>query len=492
VFHGHTNNVNEKKSLWQMNEKMKTTILWFNRDLRLRDNCALMAAICSGHPIMPLFVLDEKNISLGAAQRWWLHQSLIQLDRDLSKLGSRLVLRRGEVVEVLKLLAKETDIDQILWNRNYTPEAMVQEADIQSYAHQNHIKAVCHKGYLLFEPDEIKTLNGKPFSVYTPFWNALQKHKVEKPIAKPSNLLACLDIQSDALSDWGLIAHGWSDKFDDVWQVGEQAARDKLEKFLDEDIETYDVGRNIPGLQATSMLSPYLHFGQISPRDLWHQVVQQREMSQSAKSEGYTTFLKEVVWREFCSHLLFHNPQILDKNFRSEFDGFPWLENQDHLMAWQKGLTGYPIIDAGMRQLWATGWMHNRVRMIVASFLTKNLLIDWRDGERWFWDTLLDADQASNSVNWQWVAGSGADAAPYFRIFNPTLQSEKFDPHGNYIRQWVPELRQLSDKNIHAPYDLDPWALSLAGIELGVTYPSPIVDLKATRTRALAVYKLWF
>lgn len=471
-----------------MIEMIKTTIVWFKKDLRLKDNSALIQAIASGHQVLPLFILDDQLKPLGAAQEWWLYHSLQSLDKDLRALGLRLILRRGPAEDVIRQLATGLNIDQIHWARAYTPDAIRQEQRVQTCCRDLGINSVVHKGSVLFEPHEIQTLKAGTFSVYTPFWNALQKQRIEKALPAPTQMPACPPVESDVLEDWNL-TKPWSHKLNGLWQVGEQAAQDKLDAFLEGPIEQYDVMRDYPGVQGTSSLSPHLHFGEISPRDIWNQVILKREMS--PVSDGYTTYLKEIVWREFSYHLLFHNPRILKENFRTDFDGFPWGQNEAHLRAWQKGLTGYPLVDAGMRQLWATGTMHNRVRMIVASFLTKNLMIDWRAGEEWFWNTLLDADQASNAANWQWVAGCGADAAPYFRVFNPLLQSVKFDAKGDYIRQWVPELARLSHKNIHAPFELDPWVLAQSGVKLGDTYPNPIVDLKATRDRALATYKAW-
>ncbi len=426
---------------------------------------------------------------MGGAQKWWLHHSLVELSESLIQRGSSLILRNGTPEAIISDIARTIQIDQIHWNQCYTPDVISRDQKFIQFCDQLGIQTNVHKGNLLFDPSDISTLKGEHYSVYTPFWNAIQKLQVEPNKPSPATLPPCPEMVSDNLSDWKLLpqANGWSENFKDWWRAGETAAQERLDLFLDESIDTYHKGRDLPGIDGTSCLSPYLHFGEISVRDVWHKVSLKRELT--GLSDGCTTFLKELVWREFCAYLLFHNPRILNQNFRKEFDSFPWVQDSNHLQAWQKGKTGYPIIDAGMRQLWATGWMHNRVRMIVASFLTKNLLIHWRQGEEWFWDTLLDADQASNSANWQWVAGSGADAAPYFRIFNPILQSEKFDAKGDYIRRWVPELSHLSDKHIHAPFSQDPMVLKQGGVTLGQTYPFPIVDLSVTRARALAAYK---
>lgn len=465
----------------------KVIIVWFNKDLRLKDHLALNAAVQSGYLILPLYIYDPSIKQLGGAQKWWLHHSLNALNQGLTKLGSRLILRKGKACDVFKALSAEVDIAGIYWHTTYTSDLIHQTDTIIEFCKENQIEAKRYQGNLLLEPHQIQTLKGGSFSVYTPFWNALQKCPIAKPLAKPKFLSGCPDVQSDKLEEWHL-KEFWSEKFEGLWQPGEATALEMLHDFIDGPVEAYNIMRDFPGKEGTSQLSPYLHFGEISCRDIWHQVLVKREFASNGSTEGYTTFLKEIVWREFCAHLLFHNPIITKDNFRKEFDEFPWAHNQDFLTAWQQGKTGYPIIDAGMRQLWATGVMHNRVRMIVASFLTKNLLIDWRHGEAWFWDTLLDADQASNAANWQWVAGCGADAAPYFRIFNPVLQSEKFDRAGEYIRTWVPELKLMPDKYIHAPYEADPYILSKAGV---TTYPRPIVDLKATRDRALSLYKTW-
>jgi deoxyribodipyrimidine photo-lyase len=469
----------------------KTSIVWFNKDLRLKDNPALWTAIQSSQQIIPLFILDDSLKEMGGAQKWWLHHSLQALDQELQKRGSRLILRKGPAEDVIKSLGQVTPIHQIHWNRSYTADEIAQTERVENFCQVHGIQGLSHKGNLLFEPDTIKTLKGGSFSVYTPFWNTVQKLSVNKLHPTPEALPPMPPLNSEDLMSWELTSGSWSQKFQGVWAVGEVAAQDKLRVFLEESVEQYHVGRNVPGRFGTSRLSPHLHFGEISARDVWDQTMMASQMSPSGLSEGYVTYLKEIVWREFCAHLLFHNPRIAEQNFRVDFDGFPWGHDAAHLAAWQKGTTGYPLVDAGMRELWATGWMHNRVRMIVASFLTKNLFIHWRDGEKWFWDTLLDADQASNAANWQWVAGCGADAAPYFRIFNPILQSEKFDAKGDYIRQWIPELSKLSDKQIHAPYLLNSTDLPRAGVVLGKTYPFPIVDLKKSRDRALAQFKEW-
>lgn len=468
----------------------KTTIVWFKKDLRLKDNQALLFANQTENNVLPVYILDETIKNMGGASKWWLHHSLVRLNADLQSVGSRLILRRGPVRDVMRALCAETSVDSITWLKAYTPDARIQEEEVTRFCQESNIRCQPFKGNVLFEPGEIMTQKDTYFSVYTPFWNALSKKTVDNVLPKITRLNSCPEVMSEDVNSWGLL-EPWSGKLDAHWRVGEAYAQDQLRYFLDQHAGQYNTARDIPGVPGTSMLSPYLHFGQLSVRDIWHQAVIQQHIDSAVSSTGLTTYLKELVWREFSYHLYTHQPRIQTENFRQDFDGFPWLQDSPYLSQWKQGQTGYPIVDAGMRQLWQTGWMHNRVRMVVASFLTKNMLVDWRVGEAWFWDTLVDADQASNCANWQWVAGCGADASPYFRIFNPVLQGSKFDASGRYIRQWVPELARLPDKFIHAPFEQDPWVLSQFGVTLGKTYPAPILELSETRNRALSVLKQW-
>ena len=469
---------------------MGVSIVWLRRDLRLTDNPAIDAALSRGQPILFLFTLDGTNgaRALGKASRWWLHKSLSSLQKKIEERGNQLVLRRGNSKSLIQDLVREIAADAVFWNKVYEPEQLAQDSDIQRSLSAQGVVAQSFNGSLIADPERLRTKSGGPYKVYSPFWHALQGHI--DIIDGPSQSKPCKAIKqrvaSDLLSDWDLLtADGkWSDSLADHWSPGEEGAQAALSKFLEERLSGYKTRRDRPDLNATSQLSPHLHFGEIGPR----QVISAIQIAAEG-SPDTEKFLSELGWREFCAHLLYHFPELATKNWRTDFDSFPWQSDAKLLTAWQDGKTGHPIIDAGMRQLSQTGFMHNRVRMIVASFLTKNLLIDWRQGEAWFWDNLVDADLANNAASWQWVAGCGADASPFFRIFNPVLQGEKFDPNGAYVREWVPELRLLPEKLIHKPWCADEQVLANAGISLGETYPLPIVDLSSTRRRALEHYR---
>ena len=460
---------------------MRPIIVWFRSDLRLSDNPALTHAVASGKPVICLYVLDDETPGawkMGGASRWWLHHSLAALDKDLQARGGSLVLRRGPAAKIVPALLRETGADAIAWNRCYEPFAIERDTALKS-ALQNGlaekgITVESSNGSLLTEPWEVKTGAGTPFRVYTPFWKAAraQLHP-GKPHPAPKTIRFHANVKSDALKSWKLLPTqpDWAKGFD--WTPGEAAAQEALNDFLDQ-IAAYGTGRDIPGINGTSRLSPYLHFGEISPRQVWQAV------RTHSNTQGAEKFLGEIGWRDFNHQLLFHHPTLPDQPYDKRFAKMKWRQSEKDFIAWTKGLTGVPIVDAGMRQLWQTGWMHNRVRMITASFLIKHLLIDWRRGEEWFWDTLVDADLANNAANWQWVAGSGADAAPFFRIFNPVLQGEKFDRAGAYVRRFVPELAGVPDKFIHRPCDAP---------EPPKNYPAPIVDLASGRDRALAAFR---
>ncbi len=462
---------------------MSASIVWFRNDLRLADNPALIAALESGQPVVPVYVLDEETHGVrapGAASLWWLHHSLLSLDASLRKLGSRLILRRGAAETALADLAAACGATSIHWNRAYEPGARERDTRLKQAFRQRGAIAQSHKASLLFEPWEVTTQAGQPFKVFTPFWRACRAlPPAGAPLPAPKVLSAPPAWPaSDALDDWKLLptAPDWAGGLRASWTPGEAAAARRLTDFLDATLPRYRQARDLPAVEGTSRLSPHLAFGEIGPRQIW------RAASGLDPSAAVEKFLAELGWREFAYHLLFHFGDLAQRNFRPEFDGFPWQDSGDALGAWRRGRTGYPIVDAGLRELWTTGWMHNRVRMIVASFLTKDLLIDWRHGERWFWDTLVDADPASNATGWQWVAGSGADAAPYFRVFNPVLQGEKFDPAGDYVRRWIPELARLPAETIHRPWT----APRPPPPEI---YPAPIVDHAAARARALAAFQ---
>ncbi len=478
-------------------ETTAPAIVWFRDDLRVADNPALAAAARTGRPVIATFVLDEESAGLrplGDASRWWLAGALRALDQSLQERGVALTLRRDAAKRAIVELARESGAAAIFWNRRYEPAAAAVDQGIAAELTARGLDVQTFQASLLFEPQQARTRAGAPFTVFTPFLrHVLALDEPRTPLPALGRIESAGNIATDRLDDWALepMTPDWAAKFDKHWTRGEAAAGEKLAAFADGALANYADLRDRPDLPNTSRLSPHLRFGEISPFQVWHAVKHAREVAPAKRSvaAGADKFISELIWREFCHHLLAHNPGLAEHNFQPRFDAFPWRTDRAAMTAWRRGETGYPIVDAGMRELWATGWMHNRVRMVVASFLVKHLLIDWRAGERWFWDTLVDADAANNPANWQWVAGSGADAAPYFRIFNPVLQGEKFDPAGNYVRRWVPELARLPADVIHAPFAAPPAILAAARVNLGENYPMPIVDHKAARTRALAAFE---
>ena len=473
-------------------------LCWFRSDLRLTDNAAVAASARAGEAIFVF--IDETDGALrprGEAGRWWLHHSLARLGDSLAAHGQQLLLLKGESRVLLPRLARDFEVDLVVWNRRYGAAEREIDAAIKAELKSQSIAAESFNGALLYEPMEIRSKAGGPMRVFTPFWRACRASRApDLPIPAPASLppLPVLP-EAPERRDLGsldlLPKHpDWAGGLRNSWSPGEAGAQEGLSAFLSGALRNYGENRNRPDFVSTSRLSPHLAFGDISPRQIWHATEAARMAGQAAGSaDDIEKFYSELGWREFSHHLLFHYPNLATVNYQPKFDDFPWADAEPNLRAWQRGRTGYPIVDAGMRELWQTGFMHNRVRMIVASFLIKHLLIDWRFGESWFWDTLCDADPANNAASWQWVAGSGADAAPYFRIFNPVTQGEKFDPEGTYIRRFVPELARLPDKFIHKPWEAPHPIRQGAGILLGQTYPAPIVQHEQARQRALAAFQ---
>jgi deoxyribodipyrimidine photo-lyase len=464
-----------------------TTLVWYRQDLRLHDHAPLAAAAADGGAIVPVYVLDESGWGFGGASRWWLHHSLHALAQDLEKRGLRLILRRGEAAVIIPGLAAELGATTVHAGIAHEPAWRAIDTEVAAALQNQGARLHLHRVATLADPEKIRTRTGSIYGVYSPFARAVEEAgDPPDPVPMPRKKLHAPARQpaSDRLEDWSLLpnAPDWAGGLRATWQPGEAAALRRLSKFLDTGIASYGTTRNLPGEDGTSMLSPHLHFGEISPNTIWH------ACRQRGGGPDREKFLRELLWREFSAYLLWYHPSLPDQPLRPAFANLPWRTDTASLRAWQKGLTGIPIVDAGMRQLWQTGWMHNRVRMIVASFLVKHLLISWQQGEAWFWDTLVDADLASNAASWQWVTGSGIDSQPYFRVFNPVTQGEKFDPAGAYVRRFVPEIASLPDRHLHTPWLTPPLILAETGIRLGRTYPAPIVDLAEGRQRALEVF----
>mgnify|MGYP001969699355 CR=1 FL=1 len=467
---------------------MPATILWFRSDLRLDDNSALAAAITQGEPVIPIYIWDnrpQRPWPLGEASRWWLHYALEDLDAQLRKVGSRLIIRAGDPQLILEEVLHKTKASHLFWNRQYEPAAIARDKKLKAHFTKSGITVESFNSSLLHEPWEVQNKSGKPFQVFTPFWKhcmtlpmpqkvrvSLKKLQVPKSWPK-SESLNSLELLPKVKWDRGLAA---------LWEPTRQGAKKRLKDFVDKALGRYSQDRDRPDLKGTSGLSPYLSFGQLGVREIID------ALSKAAPGSAIK-FISELGWREFAHHLLYHFPSTPEKPLRDEFNRFPWKKDAQLIKAWQSGQTGYPIVDAGMAQLWKTGWMHNRVRMIVASVLVKHFLQPWQVGADWFWDTLVDADLANNTLGWQWVAGCGADASPYFRVFNPVLQGEKFDPEGDYVRRYLPHLAKLPKKYIHSPWKAPVSVLHEADVILDDTYPRPKVGLKEGRKRALDAYE---
>lgn len=470
---------------------MHTIIHWFRQDLRLKDNPALSEAAKAGR-VIPIYILDDKQAgayALGGASRLWLHHSLNALNKSLE---GRLCVFSGDTKKIIARLVSQHGVKAVYWNRCYEPWRIEQDKAIKTHLEKQGVAVHTYNASLLWEPWVVLKEDKTPYKVFTAFYKAaLYQQPVEEEIRAYLLKKPVLKYVNSSPKGEGIDAltlepvHHWKKSVLSHWAIGEQAAASRLTAFLNKGIAHYQQGRDFPGQLHVSRLSPHLHFGEISPHRVWHRV----SLTGSLADKNVSTFLSELGWREFSYYLLYHFPQLPKKNLQPKFDRFPWRKSTSLLEAWQRGMTGYPIVDAGMRQLWQTGWMHNRVRMIVGSFLVKNLGLHWHQGERWFWDCLVDADLASNSAGWQWVTGCGVDAAPYFRVFNPVLQGKKFDTNGNYTRHYVPELSALPDKYLFNPWEAPEPVLKKAGIVLGKTYPRPLVDLQRSRQQALAAFK---
>ncbi|HEV7270737.1 deoxyribodipyrimidine photo-lyase [Pseudoxanthomonas sp.] len=468
---------------------MPNALVWFRHDLRLDDNPALRAALDGGYTPVPVYVHapeEEGEWAPGAASNAWLHRSLSALDADLRHRGSRLLLRRGPSAAALDTLVSETAAQAVFWNRKYEPATQPRDAALKKALRERGLQVESFKGVLLFEPWDLATQQGSPYKVFTPFWRAaLTQWRVPDTWTAPERLPSVDPAMgSEPLEAWNLMPSlGWDASFWDAWTPGEAGARETLEVFIDGALNGYRSDRDRPDRVGTSRLSPHLHFGEIAPWRITAELERVRTAANSADMDGY---IRELGWREFGYHLLHHFPQTTTQNLNPRFEHFDWAKvDPASLAAWQRGRTGVPIVDAGLRELWTTGYMHNRVRMIVASYLTKHLRYHWLHGARWFWDTLVDADLANNTLGWQWTAGTGADAAPYFRVFNPVTQAEKFDPNGTYIARWVPELAPVP-----LPLRFAPWQKPDVLAKLAPGYPrQPIADLAAGRDGALAAYR---
>ena len=465
---------------------MSPVILWFRRNLRLHDNAALRAAADTGRPVVAVYVADE--LDTGGASRWWLHHSLGSLDAALKPHGTGLVVRAGKPEEVLPGLVEATGAEAVFFSRRYEPQARTQENALDE-ALEGRCELEGFDDAVMRHPERVMTGAGTPYKVFTPFWKmASRDGEPDRPAPKPAGFETTpAGLEPGDIDELGLLprAPDWAGGLRATWTPGEDGAFERLAAACEIAVD-YDDDRDRPDLEGTSRLSPYLHFGELSPRQVWHEI---RAATASGGQKGADALLRQLYWRDFSTYLLYHFPRLPEEPLRAEFREFPWTDDPDGLQAWQRGRTGYPIVDAGMRQLWETGWMHNRVRMIVASFLVKDLLLPWQSGARWFLDTLVDADLANNSASWQWVAGCGTDAAPYFRIFNPVLQGRKFDPMGDYVRRWVPELERLPAKTIQEPWKADRDAQKAANVIIGEDYPEPIVNHGDARDLALAAYR---
>ncbi|MDC3085912.1 DNA photolyase family protein [Pelagibacteraceae bacterium] len=472
-----------------MASKKNINVMWFRQDLRLADNPALSKALEDGQTI-PIFIFDNINSKdhiNGSASKWWLHQSLTQFNKSLK---NKLCLFKGNPLEILDEINKEHKIIKIFWNRCYEPWRIQRDKKIKKYFNDKDVDVSTFNGSLLWEPWNITKKDSTPYKVFTPYYRKgclnSDKPRIPLPIPDLSNLTS-IDGHDIKIEDLDLMPkHNWHKKMTSLWSPGEEGAQSKIDEFILNGLDNYKEGRNFPSNKNVSQLSPHLHFGEVSPNQVWYRA-KTKEGKLGIKKD-LDHFLSELGWREFSFNLLYHFPFLPKENLQKKFDNFPWDNDKDKLKKWQRGLTGYPIVDAGMQELWQTGYMHNRLRMVVGSFLVKNLLLHWHHGERWFWDCLIDADLASNSAGWQWIAGSGADAAPYFRIFNPVTQGQKFDPNGKYTKKYLPVLSDMPDKFLFNPWEAPEDVLRSAGVKLGENYPLPIVEIGSSRQKALEAF----
>ena len=473
------------------------SIVLFQTDLRLADNPAVTAAVRRGSPLLCVYVWNPHATGYdrpGAASRWWLHHSLQSLATTLRQAGNALILRRGTSEEVLRDILKTYQAPHVFWNRTCEPSAVTNEQTLMKILADHEAPHTAFHGTGLIDPSALRTQSGTPYRVFTPFWRTLQMYlPVSSPLPTPKHLPPPPSgaSTSDTLAHLNLLPRiDWAQGLRATWTPGEKGAYTALNHFFRNPVTDYQLDRDRPDLPHTSRLSPHLHFGELSPRSLWYAITQARKKARTPKERNSVdAFARQLGWREFARYLLYHFPHTVQEPLDSTYHSFPWEQDEASCQAWQHGLTGYPLVDAGMRELWQTGWMHNRVRMITASFLTKDLLLSWQEGAAWFWDTLVDADLANNTLGWQWVAGCGADASPFFRIFNPVTQGLKFDPNGLYVRTWVPELAELPSRWIHEPWKAPPDVLMEANVSLGHTYPYPMVDHVKARERSLLTYK---
>ncbi len=465
-------------------------LYWYRFDLRITDNPALSTAVNECDELAIIYILDKNNAGeweIGSASKWWLHYSLAALHKQLVKRDSILQFFIGDSNSTLLKICEKFKINSVYWNRTYEPNLIIRDKEIKKCLTGINVKVKSFNSTLFYEPWDSLKNDGTPYKVFTPFWKHIQKKGLPSNIYKNINSFPrTLNISAVDLDSYELLPRSnWADGLKSNWKPGELGAKQRFKIFKETALNTYSDARDFPSKPMTSKLSPHLHFGEISSRFITTQLLKNQN-----SFELYAAFIRQLVWREFAYHLLFHYQEMATVPLNTKYNRFPWATNyHKQLSAWQKGLTGIPLVDAGMRELWKTGWMHNRIRMIVGSFLTKNLLIPWQEGAKWFWNTLVDADLANNSFAWQWITGCGADASPYYRIFNPILQSKKFDPEGKYIRKWIPELTQLSDKFIHAPWEASFIELKNSGVILAKNYPRPIVDLQGSRNKALQAYK---